>query len=63
MKISITHVSLDARFGVKESLKMIKDAGFDAVDYDLCERGEHRQLTDDYLDYICCGLSHMILTE
>ena len=52
MKISITNVSLDARFGVKESLKMIKDAGFDAVDYDLCERGEHRQLTDDYLEYI-----------
>lgn len=52
MKISITNVSLDERFGVKESLKMIKDAGFDAVDYDLCERGEHRQLTEDYLEYI-----------
>ena len=52
MKISMTNVSLDARFGVKDSLRMIKEAGFDAVDYDLCERGEHRQLTDDFIEHI-----------
>ena len=50
MKISTTNAGLDTRFGFKESLKMIKDAGFDAVDYNLSARGEPDQLGEDYVE-------------
>ena len=50
MRLSITNGGLDSKFGYKTSLKMIKDAGFDAVDYDLAARSEEHQLGDDYVE-------------
>ena len=50
MKLSITNAGLAARVGYKESLKLIKDAGFDAVDYDLSARAEDHQLGDGYIE-------------
>jgi len=50
MRLSITNAGLDSKFGYKPSLKMIKDAGFDAVDYNICARGETHQLGEDYVE-------------
>lgn len=49
MKLSISNSSLNRKFGFENSLKMIKDAGFDAVDYDLMARWKPHQLEEDYL--------------
>ena len=49
MKLSITNAGLNSKVGYKESLRLIKDAGFDAVDYDLSARGEDHQLGEDYV--------------
>ena len=50
MKLSMTNAGLDTRFGFKESLKMLKDAGFDAVDYNLSAREEPHQLGENYIE-------------
>ena len=39
MKISIEHFPMRQRFGEEKALKMIKDAGFDGVDYSFNELG------------------------
>lgn len=49
MKLSISNSGLNRKFGFENSLKMIRDAGFDAVDYDLMARWKPHQLEEDYL--------------
>ena len=51
MKLSISTGMLRERFGDLTTLKMIKEAGFDAVDYSMCDTSPKTDmLGDDYRD-------------
>ena len=63
MKLTIDSFHPQQRFGEKEGLKMIKDAGFDGVDYTFCglpddhpffgeSSGEYARQMREYLDLI-----------
>ncbi len=56
MKISIENHVLHTRFGDERSFEMLKDAGFDCVDYSfywLQTEMDKMVLGDGYLDYAC----------
>lgn len=56
MKISIENHVLHTRFGDERSFEMLKDAGFDCVDYSfywLQPEMDEKVLGDGYLDYAC----------
>ncbi len=53
MKLSTETCCLRRRFGDKTTIKMIKDAGFDAFDYSFCymlDQPQNDMLGDDYLE-------------
>jgi len=50
MRLCMTNGGLESKFGYKGALKMLKDCGFEAVDYNLCARSEEHQLGEDYVE-------------
>lgn len=52
MKLSIDTLTLHRRYGDEKTIQMMKEAGFDGVDYDYCFLDEGDEaLSDDYAEY------------
>jgi len=51
MKLSVESYEVCKKFGVRKGLKMIKDAGFDVVDFSYYDLDENTPiLGDDYVN-------------
>ena len=52
MKLSTTTLDLEKIFGIKQTIKIIADAGFDCFDYSLHDKTEGPIYEEGYKDYI-----------
>ena len=50
MKLSVQNIPMAHYFGFEESCKMLKDAGFSAVDWDLCYANGKKLWHGDFSD-------------